>query len=130
MCAANNTEFVETAVMLVDDLEVAIAEAGGLFALPGRRKRPPNKQLDKKLQELNSANELIKSELVKERICQSLNGFTGDARDIAAILAVYALEAGQDSVIPLVPIAIAAVAVVLMRMGVKFYCPCSDNKSS
>ncbi len=71
------------------------------------------------------AEDLIKQPTVIERLCPALKSVSDDLGDVAKVVVpvMIPLALGPQALIPLTPLAFGALAVVIVRAGVRSLCP-------
>jgi hypothetical protein len=122
-------EVVEAAwkIELSDALGVA-KEAQSFPIGRGKHAEVPSEEIERAKAH---AQDLIKQPSVIERLCPALRYASDELGEVAKIVgaAMIPLTVGPQAVLPLTPLAFGALAVVVVRAGVRSLCPPESGKS-
>ena len=133
----NEREFIEKVVDAALGLQLEEALAGSLAALATQDSEEkvydaqgnPLGQKQEVSKAIVSAEEALQKPDFKQKICPALLSASDDIKDIAKIISAVLLPMAltPQAVIPLSPLAFAAVALVASRAGIQSLC--HDHKS-
>ncbi|MFI5891651.1 hypothetical protein ACIA5D_16220 [Actinoplanes sp. NPDC051513] len=119
-------QFTKDVVQSAYRIELADALGGAREAItfPGRDREvvvTPDEVAEAK----RNAEELISRPSVRDRLCPQLKAVSDDLGDVAkgVVGAMIPLAIGPQAVMPLSAVAFGALAVIVLRAGVKTLCP-------
>jgi len=116
----DTSNFEQEAVRMVDEVEFQLALESGRNALPGDHDRAGDEKINAAVAK---AEQLVGNSYFVEHICPSLTVVSADAKDVIKLLAAAMLPIGLAGTISLTPLLVAALAVVIVRIGIRNLCP-------
>ena len=119
MNSSDGRTFEQEALRHVGDVEFQIASERSRNVLP-LGDESHNKEV---ADAIDKARKLVEDVGFMRRLCPSLSVISEDAKEVTKLLLAAMLPVGVVAPLSLTPLLVAALAVVMVRIGIKNVCP-------